>query len=217
MRDLLCVLCLSGHRAKWRRGTRVPLSGVYPSHQERVRLTRSPSTPLVPSCTPQLLTLCACGTSASKLLQHRWDFLSNEPSLIFACVIHLFLRFVSTGKLTGHSGPVLCLTVERLGQGQDMVLTGSKDHHVKVGSCAQKNAQMLITVLTCHGCMCWLFQMFEVAEGAQGSITSSHTFEPAHQDSVESLTVHRDIFYSSSRDYYIKKWDLASRKLLQVR
>ncbi|XP_061570192.1 kinesin-like protein KIF21A [Cololabis saira] len=97
-------------------------------------------------------------------------------------------KFVSTGKLTGHAGPVLCLTVEKWGQGQDLVLTGSKDHHVK---------------------------MFEVAEGAQGGIPSSHTFSPGHQDSVESLTVHGDVFYSSCRDYYVKKWDLASRKLLQ--
>lgn len=97
-------------------------------------------------------------------------------------------KFVSTGKLTGHLGPVTCLTVEKLGNGQDIVLTGSKDHHIK---------------------------MFEVAEGAQGSITSSHTFDPAHQDGVESLSVHGDIFYSSSRDHCIKKWDLASKQLLQ--
>lgn len=65
--------------------------------------------------------------------------------------------------------------------------------------------------------MCLFIQMFEVAEGAQGSISSSHTFDPAHQDSVESLAVHRDVLYSGSRDYYIKKWDLASKQLLQVR
>lgn len=59
-------------------------------------------------------------------------------------------------------------------------------------------------------------KMFEVAEGAQGSITSSHTFEPAHQDGVESLAVHGDVFYSSSRDCFIKKWDLATKQLLQV-
>ncbi|XP_071370350.1 kinesin-like protein KIF21A [Centroberyx affinis] len=97
-------------------------------------------------------------------------------------------KFVSTGKLTGHLGPVMCLTVDQLGNGQDIVLTGSKDHHIK---------------------------MFEVAEGAQGSISSSHSFDPGHQDSVESLAVHRDVFYSGSRDYYIKKWDLASKRLLQ--
>ncbi|XP_034529948.1 kinesin-like protein KIF21A isoform X2 [Notolabrus celidotus] len=97
-------------------------------------------------------------------------------------------KFVSTGKLTGHLGPVMCLTVDKLGSGQDVVLTGSKDHHIK---------------------------MFEVAEGAQGSVTSSHMFDPAHQDGVESLTLHGDVFYSSSRDFHIKKWDLAGKQLLQ--
>ncbi|KAG7495759.1 kinesin KIF21A isoform X2 [Solea senegalensis] len=97
-------------------------------------------------------------------------------------------KFVSTGKLTGHLGPVMCLTVDKLGNGQDVVLTGSKDHHIK---------------------------MFEVAEGAQGSISSIHAFEPTHQDSVESIAVHGEVFYSGSRDYYIKKWDLASKQLLQ--
>lgn len=97
-------------------------------------------------------------------------------------------KFASTGKLTGHLGPVMCLTVDKLGNGQDVVLTGSKDHHIK---------------------------MFEVAEGAQGSISSSQSFDPAHQDGVESLVVHGDVFYSGSRDFYIKKWDLASKRLLQ--
>ncbi|XP_068163068.1 kinesin-like protein KIF21A isoform X2 [Antennarius striatus] len=97
-------------------------------------------------------------------------------------------KFVSTGKLTGHLGPVMCLTVDRLGNSQDIVLTGSKDHHVK---------------------------MFEVAEGAQGSVPSHHTFEPAHQDGVESLFIHGDVFYSGSRDYCIKKWDLTRKQLQQ--
>ncbi|RVE61560.1 hypothetical protein OJAV_G00171830 [Oryzias javanicus] len=96
-------------------------------------------------------------------------------------------KFASTGKLTGHSAPVLCLCVERLSHGQDAVLAGSKDCRLK---------------------------MFEVAEGAQGSVTPSHIFDPAHQDSVESLAVHGDVFYSSSRDCSIRKWDLASKKLL---
>lgn len=41
-------------------------------------------------------------------------------------------RFVSTGKLTGHLGPVMCLAVDQLGNGQDVVITGSKDHSLKV-------------------------------------------------------------------------------------
>ncbi|XP_077400857.1 kinesin-like protein KIF21A isoform X6 [Vanacampus margaritifer] len=97
-------------------------------------------------------------------------------------------KFVSTGKLTGHLGAITCLTVDHLGCGQDLVLTGSKDHHIK---------------------------MFEVTEGAQGSISSCHTLEPAHQDSVESLALHGDFVYSGSKDYVVKKWDLASKRLLQ--
>uniref|UniRef100_A0A3B3ZVV7 Uncharacterized protein n=1 Tax=Periophthalmus magnuspinnatus TaxID=409849 RepID=A0A3B3ZVV7_9GOBI len=99
-------------------------------------------------------------------------------------------KFASTGKLTGHLGPVVCLTVDKLGNGQDIVLTGSKDHHIK---------------------------MFEVAEGAQGSLTSGHTLEPSHQDSVEALSVSGDVLYSSSRDQSIHKWDVSRKRLLQVR
>ncbi|XP_064864206.1 kinesin-like protein KIF21A isoform X9 [Oncorhynchus nerka] len=97
-------------------------------------------------------------------------------------------KFVSTGKLTGHLGPVLCLTVDQLGNGQDMVLTGSKDHTLK---------------------------MFEVTEGVQGSIVSCHNFEPPHQEGIVSLAVQGDSLYSSSRDYCIKKWDLSRKRLVQ--
>lgn len=59
-------------------------------------------------------------------------------------------------------------------------------------------------------------QMYEVTEGAQGSISAGHTFDPAHQEGVESLAVNRDILYSSSRDFCIKKWDLSRKQQLQV-
>ncbi|XP_046878815.1 kinesin-like protein KIF21A isoform X3 [Hypomesus transpacificus] len=97
-------------------------------------------------------------------------------------------KFVSTGKLTGHLGAVMCLTVDQTGNGQDVVFTGSKDHHIK---------------------------MFEVAEGAQGSVTSCHSFEPAHQEGLESLLVQGDSLYTGSRDACIKRWDLTSKRLLQ--
>lgn len=97
-------------------------------------------------------------------------------------------KFVSTGKLTGHLGAVMCLTVDQMGSGQDVVLTGSKDHHIK---------------------------MFEVAEGAQGSVASCHSFEPSHQEGIESLLVQGDSLYSGSRDSCIKRWDLAGKRLLQ--
>ncbi|XP_073669362.1 kinesin-like protein KIF21A isoform X2 [Paramisgurnus dabryanus] len=98
-------------------------------------------------------------------------------------------RFVSTGKLTGHLSPVMCLTVDQTCNGQDLVITGSKDHYIK---------------------------MFDVTEGAVGSISPTHNFEPPHYDGIESLVVQGDCLFSGSRDNGIKKWDLARKDLLQV-
>ncbi|XP_051979358.1 LOW QUALITY PROTEIN: kinesin-like protein KIF21B [Xyrauchen texanus] len=97
-------------------------------------------------------------------------------------------RFVSTGKLMGHLGPVMCLTVDQTGNGQDLVITGSKDHYIK---------------------------MFDVSEAAVGSISPSHNFEPPHYDGIESLVVQGECLFSGSRDNGIKKWDLSRRDLLQ--
>ncbi|KAM9351716.1 kinesin-like protein KIF21A [Symphorus nematophorus] len=97
-------------------------------------------------------------------------------------------RFASTGKLTGHLGPVMCLTVDRSGNNQDLVITGSKDHYIK---------------------------LFDVTEGSLGSISPTHNFEPPHYDGIESLVIQGDIFFSGSRDNGIKKWDLDRKDLLQ--
>ncbi|XP_060932106.1 kinesin-like protein KIF21A isoform X1 [Limanda limanda] len=97
-------------------------------------------------------------------------------------------RFASTGKLTGHLGPVMCLTVDQSGSNQDLVITGSKDHYIK---------------------------LFDVTEGSLGSISPAHNFEPPHYDGIESLVVQGDILFSGSRDNGIKKWDLDRKDLLQ--
>lgn len=97
-------------------------------------------------------------------------------------------RMQSTGKLTGHIGSVMCLTVGYSGGGKDQVITGSKDHYVKI---------------------------FDVAEGAQGNIGPAHNFEPPHYDGIECLAVHGDVLFSGSRDNGIKKWDLEQQELIQ--
>ncbi|XP_077424001.1 kinesin-like protein KIF21A isoform X5 [Vanacampus margaritifer] len=97
-------------------------------------------------------------------------------------------RFASTGKLTGHQGPVMCLTVDHSGNNQDLVITGSKDHYVK---------------------------LFDVTEGSLGTIGPTHNFEPPHYDGIESLVIQGDFFFSGSRDNGIKKWDLDRKDLLQ--
>ncbi|XP_037745044.1 kinesin-like protein KIF21A isoform X11 [Chelonia mydas] len=97
-------------------------------------------------------------------------------------------RFQSTGKLTGHLGPVMCLTVDRISNGQDLIVTGSKDHYIK---------------------------MFDVTEGALGTVSPTHNFEPPHYDGIEALIIIGDTLFSGSRDNGIKKWDLAQKDLLQ--
>ncbi|XP_016107887.1 kinesin-like protein KIF21A [Sinocyclocheilus grahami] len=95
-------------------------------------------------------------------------------------------RFVSTGKLTGNLGLVTCLMVDLAGKGQDVVITGSKDHTVK---------------------------MFDVVEGTQGSISATHHFDPSHQDGLEALAIHGEKLFTAARDSCIKKWDFICKQL----
>lgn len=134
---------LSGLQVKWTLETSPLLSRLCRFHRVRARSTRSPSTRPVPSFTPLLGTPCACGTSASrecqrlpKLQKQLQKKVKKKKKVCRSLPLpsHVY-RFVSTGKLTGHTAPVTCLTVDKLGCGQDVVLTGSKDHHVKVRNC----------------------------------------------------------------------------------
>ncbi|XP_041442385.1 kinesin-like protein KIF21A isoform X3 [Xenopus laevis] len=97
-------------------------------------------------------------------------------------------RFQSTGKLTGHLGPVMCLTVDQSANGQDLIISGSKDHYIK---------------------------MFDITEGALGSVSPTYCFEPPHYDGIEALIISGDSLFSGSRDNGIKKWDLSRKDLLQ--
>ncbi|XP_061545073.1 kinesin-like protein KIF21B isoform X4 [Phycodurus eques] len=97
-------------------------------------------------------------------------------------------RMHAMGKLTGHIGSVMCLTVGQSLLGKDQVITGSKDHYVKV---------------------------FDVAEGTMGNVGPAHNFEPPHYDGIECLAVQGDVLFSGSRDNGIKKWDLEQQELTQ--
>ncbi|XP_048879697.1 kinesin-like protein KIF21B isoform X1 [Brienomyrus brachyistius] len=97
-------------------------------------------------------------------------------------------RMQAAGKLTGHIGPVMCLTAGQSVGGKDRVITGSKDHYVKV---------------------------FHVAEGTLGNVGPSHNFEPPHYDGIECLATYGEVLFSGSRDNGIKKWDLEQQELIQ--
>lgn len=49
-------------------------------------------------------------------------------------------RFQPVAKLTGHIGPVMRLTVTQTASQHDLVVTGSKDHYVKVAETGRGRA-----------------------------------------------------------------------------
>ncbi len=58
--------------------------------------------------------------------------------------------------------------------------------------------------------------MFDMVEGAQGSISATHHFDPSHQGGLEALAIHGDSLFTAARDSCIKKWDLTRKQLQEV-
>lgn len=97
-------------------------------------------------------------------------------------------KFAVTGKLSGgHQAAVMCLAVRKLSVDEDVVITGSKDHYIKV---------------------------FEVASEVGGVFTPRVNLEPPHYDGIQSLAVRGHVLFSGSRDSIIKKWDLDRQELI---
>lgn len=99
------------------------------------------------------------------------------------------LKTYSTlGKLTGHTGAVTCLLVADTGHHHDNVITGSKDHYVKI---------------------------FEVVDEVASSQVPRQNLEPPHYDGVQSLAMKGNHLFSGSRDNTIKKWNFSNHDLEQ--
>ncbi|XP_070257212.1 kinesin-like protein KIF21B isoform X2 [Myotis yumanensis] len=148
----------------------------------------------------QVISGDACAATSTRALtsaqgEHQINQIALSPSgtMLYAASgnavrIWELSRFQPIGKLTGHIGPVMCLTVTQTASQHDLVVTGSKDHYVK---------------------------MFELGECAAGTIGPTHNFEPPHYDGIECLAIHGDVLFSGSRDNGIKKWDLEQQELIQ--
>lgn len=59
-------------------------------------------------------------------------------------------RLQPVGKLSGHIGPVMCLTVNQTASNHDLVVTGSKDHYVKVLSSLGSSTPSPVELATPH-------------------------------------------------------------------
>uniref|UniRef100_G1S8W8 Kinesin family member 21B n=1 Tax=Nomascus leucogenys TaxID=61853 RepID=G1S8W8_NOMLE len=148
----------------------------------------------------QVISGDACAAASTRAItsaqgEHQINQIALSPSgtMLYAASgnavrIWELSRFQPVGKLTGHIGPVMCLTVTQTASQHDLVVTGSKDHYVK---------------------------MFELGECVTGTIGPTHNFEPPHYDGIECLAIQGDILFSGSRDNGIKKWDLDQQELIQ--
>lgn len=99
-------------------------------------------------------------------------------------------KFHSIGKLSGgHQAAVMCLTTGKCSSDTgDYVVTGSKDHYVKV---------------------------FNVTEFNGGVVQPTSNLDPPHYDGIECLALHENTLFSASRDTCIKKWNLESNELVR--
>jgi hypothetical protein len=66
-------------------------------------------------------------------------------------------RFESTGKLSGgHQAAVMCLAVGKLTEDEDVVITGSKDHYIKVrflalGTYSMRGMMFVLLYISLYG------------------------------------------------------------------
>ncbi|KAG5450076.1 Kinesin-like protein kif21a [Clonorchis sinensis] len=97
-------------------------------------------------------------------------------------------RYFAVGKLHGfHQAPVMVLAagqtpaLSSADEPQLTVVTGSKDHYIKV---------------------------FSVGPNASALLTPTFDLEPPHYDGIESLALDKNTLFSGSRDGVIKKWNL---------
>ncbi|CAN8004695.1 unnamed protein product [Ixodes hexagonus] len=117
--------------------------------------------------------------SAASNIVRIWDL---RRQVFYLCLSH---RFACVGKLAGgHQAAVMCMAVDDAGVDSSLVVTGSKDHYIKV---------------------------FEIPESGNGVLTPKMNLEPPHYDGIQSLALCNDYLFSGSRDYCIKKWDLSTQ------
>uniref|UniRef100_A0A8D2CE30 Kinesin motor domain-containing protein n=1 Tax=Sus scrofa TaxID=9823 RepID=A0A8D2CE30_PIG len=99
----------------------------------------------------QVVSGDACAAASTRTItsaqgEHQINQIALSPSgtMLYAASgnavrIWELSRFQPIGKLTGHIGPVMCLTVTQTASQHDLVVTGSKDHYVKQIPTAHKD------------------------------------------------------------------------------
>lgn len=88
------------------------------------------------------------------------------------------------GKIvSGHQAPIICLKLHSGVKGNENLITGSKDHLIK------------------------LFDLSNY-QSSNCLVQPKFTLEPPHYDGVQCFAHRGSTLFSGSRDMHIKKWDI---------
>ena len=94
-------------------------------------------------------------------------------------------RYSAVGKVaSGHQAPIICLNLFNDSRGRQNLITGSKDHLIKLFDLSNE-------------------------QSASSPIQPKFTLDPPHYDGVQCFAHRGDTLFSGSRDMCIKKWDLS--------
>lgn len=94
-------------------------------------------------------------------------------------------RYSAVGKVaSGHLAPIICLSIHNNIRGKQNLITGSKDHLIKIFDLSNEQSSNCLA-------------------------QPKYTLDPPHYDGVQCLTHRASTLFSGSRDMGIKKWDLS--------
>jgi kinesin family member 21 len=96
------------------------------------------------------------------------------------------------GKLSGHNSTITTMLVDN-----NLFITGSKDHYVKVFEMAYD-------------------LNLDVDNKSSNALLTKYSLNPPHYDGVQALCSYGDSLFSASRDMCIKKWSLNDYQCKQV-
>lgn len=101
----------------------------------------------------------------------------------------VYYRYSAVGKVaTGHQAPLICLSLHNSKHGGENLITGSKDHLIKLFDLSSEQTSSCL-------------------------MQPKFTLDPPHYDGVQCLAHRGNTLFSGSRDMCIKKWDLSDPSL----
>lgn len=99
-------------------------------------------------------------------------------------------RYCAVGKVaSGHQAPIICLNLYNDSRGKQNLITGSKDHLIKLFDLSNEQSS--------NNCL----------------IQPKLTLDPPHYDGVQCFAHRGTTLFSGSRDMCLKKWDLSEPSL----